>query len=536
MCKAATKWCTTCEEGLCDNCNVHHKANKASRHHITVQIEIYKKLQPFLSTLKTQCELHYKPLELYCPNHEKPCCYSCASINHSTCLGITSLNQVITEARTSCFREEIDRKIDDLLNKIDVIIKNRSANKSRIQKQIKNRKYSVDELRTKINGYLDELEIQLLEKSGEILTVEGKAIENAITFYEMKKKVLIELKDNFSTLHDNASDTQVFLGGREVEKNLNTEEGSLLSMLNGPNTLESNLEFIIDPTIAEILSKLVDVHLKREKSTPSLNLQITPPTCQIICDETAVLLTNYNTSAFTKDTIISSMMETRSGKIIVSDFSNKLLVVLCEDGAIAKTIKLKETPFGLAGISEDKFVLSLPDSKTIRTYRMEDYEVDNEKQVAGACWGLDFSDGMLIVAIRNKEILFLDITGNPVKRLSMPHNNLVYLNIFKNRHFRSDFEESSVHCYSSDGKEIWRFHKDDALGTRSMCCDNHGNIFVACQDSNRVICISKDGVSSKVILETHKPKAICYDSVKSVLYVCSLNGDNISSYRLFFRN
>lgn len=123
--------------------------------------------------------------------------------------------------------------------------------------------------------------------------------------------------------------------------------------------------------------------MKREKSTPSLNLQITPPTCQIICDETAVLLTNYNTSAFTKDTTISSMMETRSGKIIVSDFSNKLLVVLCKDGTIAKTIKLKETPFGLAGISEDKFVLSLPDSKTIRTYRTEDYEVDNEIQIAG---------------------------------------------------------------------------------------------------------------------------------------------------------
>ncbi|CAC5407178.1 unnamed protein product [Mytilus coruscus] len=93
---------------------------------------------------------------------------------------------------------------------------------------------------------------------------------------------------------------------------------------------------------------------------------------------------------------------------------------------------------------------------------------------------------------------------------------------FKDRHFRTDFQESSVHCYSSDGKKIWRFHKGDALGTRSICCDSHGNAFVACQDFNRVILISKDGTSSKVILETNKPKAICYDSVKSVLYVCSL--------------
>ncbi|CAC5358088.1 unnamed protein product [Mytilus coruscus] len=165
---------------------------------------------------------------------------------------------------------------------------------------------------------------------------------------------------------------------------------------------------------------------------------------------------------------------------------------------------------------------------------MEDYEVDKEIQLAGECWGLDFADGMLIVAIRNKEILFLDMTGYPVRRFSMPHKNLVYINRFKDRHFRTDFEESSVHCYSSDGKKIWRFHKGDALGTRSICCDSHGNVFVACQDSNRVILISKDGTSSKVILKTNKPKAICFDSIKSVLYVCSLKGDNLSSYRLFY--
>lgn len=39
----------------------------------------------------------------------------------------------------------------------------------------------------------------------------------------MKKKVLIELKDNFSNLHDNASDTQVFIDERKVEESMNTE-------------------------------------------------------------------------------------------------------------------------------------------------------------------------------------------------------------------------------------------------------------------------------------------------------------------------
>lgn len=126
------------------------------------------------------------------------------------------------------------------------------------------------------------------------------------------------------------------------------------------------------------------------------------------------------------------------------------------------------------------------------------------------------------------------MTGNPVKRFSLPYKNLCYISRFKDRHFHTDYEKSLVYCYSSDGKKILRFHKSDVLGTRRICCDNHGNLFVACRDSNRVIFISKDGTSSKVILETNKPKAICFDSIKSVLYVCSLKGDNLSSYRLFF--
>ncbi|CAC5358090.1 unnamed protein product [Mytilus coruscus] len=306
--KAANKWCSTCEEGLCDDCYVHHKANKASRYHIIVQVEQYKELQPFLSTLKTKCDLHDKPLELYCPNHENPCCSCCASINHATCLGLTSFNQITTEVRKSCHWEDIHNKLEDLLSKIDEIMKIGLGNKTRLEKQSENRRYTINELRRKINGYLDSLETQLLDKSDEILTKEGKTIENFIEYFEMKKQIIMELKQNFSNLHVIATDTQVFLGERKVEEIMNKEEESFLSKLNGPDAMESNLEFIIDPMIAEIFSKLVDVHLQRKMSTPSLNVQTKPTTCQIICDETAVLLTNFNTSAFSKDTTISSII------------------------------------------------------------------------------------------------------------------------------------------------------------------------------------------------------------------------------------
>ncbi|CAC5400706.1 unnamed protein product [Mytilus coruscus] len=191
-----------------------------------------------------------------------------------------------------------------------------------------------------------------------------------------------------------------------------------------------------------------------------------------------------------------------------------------------------DAPFGLAYIGYDEIAISFPKTEIILIFGTQHYTKRREIEVIGQCWRIDFANNMLLVAIRFKEILFLDRFGNIIKRVSMSQNNLTYVHLFMDRYYRAEFADSSVHCYSSNGKKIWCFSEADALGTRTMCSDSDGNLFVACQDSNRVILISKDGISSKVVVETSKPKAIWVDSKSSVLFVCSLNGDNLSTYRL----
>ena len=54
--KYADQWCPECDEGLCSDCENHHKVSKASRNHGVISIENYLKLPSSISEIGNQCE------------------------------------------------------------------------------------------------------------------------------------------------------------------------------------------------------------------------------------------------------------------------------------------------------------------------------------------------------------------------------------------------------------------------------------------------------------------------------------------------
>ena len=43
--KNADQWCPECGEGLCSDCENHHKISKSSKNHCVISIEYYHKLR-----------------------------------------------------------------------------------------------------------------------------------------------------------------------------------------------------------------------------------------------------------------------------------------------------------------------------------------------------------------------------------------------------------------------------------------------------------------------------------------------------------
>jgi hypothetical protein len=72
--KYADQWCPECDEGLCFDCENHHRISKSSRNHGVISIENYHTLPSSISEIGNHCEYHDMKYTLFCQQHDKPCC------------------------------------------------------------------------------------------------------------------------------------------------------------------------------------------------------------------------------------------------------------------------------------------------------------------------------------------------------------------------------------------------------------------------------------------------------------------------------
>lgn len=330
------------------------------------------------------------------------------------------------------------------------------------------------------------------------------------------------------------------MSSKMIDNTLSDVGETLNSVMTEENISELNLKFKLDPNLKYSIGQLLDVHIQKDEPSVLLDPS-TKLTCQIVSEDvtkvTAVHTTNFDKSAFHKTsniTCVTSLLP--EGKIAVADNDSSSILVFNGDGSIVKTVRFKKSSRNISCsyVGKDRLAVTFRSTETIKMLETMKYTELQEMKLNKPCWGIHCVNDMIFVAIRNIEILVLDLAGNAVKTFPTNQNNLIYVHAFKDLHFRSDFEEGCVCCYNSTGNKLWQFKNDNTKGARNMCTDAFGNIFVACQDSNSVVMIAKDGKRSKTVLEISKPKSVCFDTRNFTLFVISLHGDHFSSYKICY--
>ncbi|CAG2196799.1 unnamed protein product [Mytilus edulis] len=290
-----------------------------------------------------------------------------------------------------------------------------------------------------------------------------------------------------------------------------------------PSMQEMRIKAKMSDNFKQIVSDLIDVTIERDNSKVIMKDVEGSFTCQSVKDNEAEVSvvqktkTEFNKSRFKGNTNISCLVALPSGDIAVTcyDSEDRQLLIFDITGSVKKRI------------------FSFPELWCIKIYWLKTFKEFTEIQTNEECWGLQFEDGIFIAAIRNVEILFLDLSGNIQKTFPMKQKNLAYVSKRKGRHFRTEFQNHSVHCYSStNGRKEWQFSHPSVLGPRNMCFNAEGNLFVACQDSNCVILISSDGEHFKRVVEMSCAKCIYFDVKTSILFVCSVNGKEMASFNI----
>jgi hypothetical protein len=58
--KSSAVWCSECDKCFCTDCKEYHSLAKATRDHITITIDEYQKIPPFIVRINSLCDEHWQ--------------------------------------------------------------------------------------------------------------------------------------------------------------------------------------------------------------------------------------------------------------------------------------------------------------------------------------------------------------------------------------------------------------------------------------------------------------------------------------------
>ncbi|VDI08752.1 Hypothetical predicted protein [Mytilus galloprovincialis] len=246
--KHAKKWCTNCDEGFCEDCEKVHRSTKMSRNHTLISVSDYQKIKDV--AISQTCVGHGKRYDLYCSEHDKPLCLDCVD-QHKSCSQLVSLDAAAANAKQSTALADLEDTINGALQNVGKFNKNLKTIGYELNKQERLIKKNIQEIREKLNKHLDALEQKLIQDLS-IKTLNCKSEHTkAIHELNLADQKLSQLKEEMMTMKQMASDVQVFLGTREINKTLSEEIKTIKGIIYSTKYYEIKIE--IEGTITSLL-------------------------------------------------------------------------------------------------------------------------------------------------------------------------------------------------------------------------------------------------------------------------------------------
>ncbi|CAC5422136.1 unnamed protein product [Mytilus coruscus] len=502
----------------------------------------YENLPAFITDIKQYCDIHNEKYVHYCKKHECPICYKCIH-DHTKCTeNILPLENVIKHSKTSQIFHDLNQSISDLETNIKHMRIARENNLAEIADQCKSAVKKIRDFRIKLNHHLDTVvQTLMIELAG----TESKCSQQIKD--TLKKLNAVELEiSNFNTtlqgIKQHASELQVFLATREIEKQVSEIEKSLNAMME--NKLFDNL------TVSLEIDKKIENILSNVKMFGTLSIETVPANEKLINRKSrqAQIFTNVvrsfddiqlrqiNTFDIGKKKVTGCTF-LPDGRMAFTDYDGKLLLIKKVDGNLDFEIQLK-------GINS--FDVTVVDAATVAV------SVGGSNQYAERCIHvidinsrqcikiIDIESWSYGVVCVDENLVFCGFEPNGIYKINLTnyHKSVInstiplatwsYITYYKNKLYVTTDNMQTVSCCDEKGNAIWTYRDKTILKTpRGITVDNNGNLFVCCA-SNNVIMISPDGKRAKQILGNKDgfgtPNAIHYDRSTNRLLVASIGG------------
>ncbi|CAC5389201.1 TRIM25 [Mytilus coruscus] len=552
--KLAETWCTDCEEGFCHFCIRVHKVTKLSKHHQLISIA--DRIKTDQLKINRMCDEHKKTFGYFCSQHDKILCLKCVQLHHSSC-DISDLIDASNGAKTSTALSDVETTIHELLKNLELNIKKCNEADEDLKLQKEKVVTEVKIFREKVNNQLNILQDTLLKELTSCYKNHQLKLNDYKHRFLQQQKSLLQHKDKTITLKTLASDTQTFIGTKEIDVLVGKDVDLIKKTIRQYPVY--NIYLLFDSKLESLLLSIKRFGVVKVQTTTGSQHFIEPKEKQ--AQESSTPVSNKSNTISLKlrrrlslpvgnnDMMLTSCAILQNNKLMFADSSNKRLIIHAENGEFERYVQLNDQPFDITVQNENIVYVTFRRGKNlIVAFDYINYRFKETKDISKtgdiSFWGISHnSDGDLFILSFPEGIKI--ITGDGVEKLIRLNIRNVYnLTINNSKMYFTSRDNNTLHCYETSGKKMWSF-KHDKLRCSShsslpLATDGQGNIFVCGPLDDVVMCVSDDGKRHKVILDKsdklNKPRGIFFDKLSGRLLICNQENGHAALYDIVYGN
>jgi len=485
------------------------------------------------------CNEHHEKFNIYCKEHESPCCIICILENHKDCKEVTVLEYIIKNIKTSNMFNETEQLIDELIETIGKIRQNREANASAVKEQKILVEIAIRELRTKIDKHIDTLQESLIEELTEkekVITVETH--ELLITLDE-KQKGLTEHQTNIVNIKKYASDLRTFLAVKQIEKDVETQETCLQSLVNSDSLNQTKLSHKIDRDLKAITTSIQKFGEVVVESMPSelTFVRRKDKQAQMMVADLSLPMPVENIQLKLKQKIqikgrdISGCSLLPDGRMVLSCYATNTVRFINKDGVKLFKIgkdKTGTSTFDAVYIKDDNSVAvssGWGSNRCITIIDIESQKVVTTISIDTDIYGMAVRGRTIYYSAFNKGLKMLNLSDRSVRDIIINNkSNLYHVSTSGDKLYYTDWNTDTVTCCDLHGTIQWECNDERVLrGSNGISVDNGGNVYVVGYHSNNVVVISSDGKRHRQLLSSDdclsNPSVLHYDKSTNRLLV-----------------
>ncbi|XP_071121275.1 uncharacterized protein [Mytilus edulis] len=511
--KAASIWCSDCDEGLCIDCSKHHGISKATRKHVTIPISEYNALPTYITNIKQTCNTHDENYQIYCNEHECACCSKCIVEKHTKCQNISNLDDVVKHTKASNALLEICETLNEVAENIKRIRQDKNGTLKTLSEKREQIECEIQQVRLNINQHLDKLQEDFISELHETEGREKSKIHQLMKALDEHERKVVKHQENIANIKQHASELQTFLSLKQLEGNVD-ENCQFIDSLTESNVLNRvEIKFNINTSLTDIANGVLEFgKVYIDKSSTSLNIvRKKQQQAQLIVPKVSSIVPIENIQVKLEQTINTESSYV-TGCCILPDsrfvFAYPELdevAVVKQDGTVDFVVNVTAA-FGIAYNNENNTIAISSrwntQGKQITLIDLKGRRVKKTFSPGGQTDGIAVTNNTLLYHINNKAIRAMDLTDESTRDITT-ENMDTFINITISGHklYYSSYKYHTVVCCDLQGAKQWTFKNENILkNPLGISADNAGNVYVGGRGSHNVVVISPDGQTHSELL------------------------------------